>query len=108
MNKTMIPATLVLAALLPATTGALAAAGEDGRDAYQAYKCAQCHGGDAKSPAKTGTPVIAGLEASYLVRKTKRALAENAHVEVAGPNCGDTPTEAQILSIAEWVSLQPR
>lgn len=107
MYKSIIRTTLILTAIpLAATAGVAGAA--DGRDAYQAFKCAQCHGGDAKTPAKTGTPSIAGLEAGYLVRKTKRALAEDNHVEVAGPNCGDTPTEAQILSIAEWVSLQPR
>jgi cytochrome c553 len=108
MHKTVIPTTLILAALLSTVPMVLAATGDNGRDDYQAFKCAQCHGDDAKTPAKTGTPSIAGLEPDYLVRKTKRMIAEVAHAEVAGPSCGEPMTEAQILSIAKWVSLQPR
>lgn len=108
MHKTIIQTALVLATTLPAATAARAAADDDGRDAYQAFKCSQCHGYDAKSPAKSSTPNIAGLERVYVARKTKQMLAEHSHAEAAGPSCGEPPTEAQILSIAEWVSLQPR
>lgn len=108
MHKTIIQAALVLATTLPAATAARAAADDDGSDAYQAFKCAQCHGGDAKSPAKSGTPSIAGLEPGYLLRTTRRMLAEHTHAEAAGPSCGEPPTEAQLRSIVQWVSLQPR
>lgn len=98
------------AAILAASWIALPALAASGAEqaAYQEFKRAQCHGADARTPAKGGISNIAGLDHSYLVRKTKQAVGEMSHADTLAGGCGEPPNDAQISSIADWVGRLPR
>ena len=79
----------------------------DGKSTYGLFNCALCHGDDAKSPQKAGTPKIAGLDRAYIADKTGGMVERLAHKDALG-TCGEVPNKAQIQAIAEWVSRQAR
>lgn len=87
----------------------MAAADEnmDGRSAFAIFRCSQCHGVDARTPDKTNTPKIAGLDSRYVVEKTASMVEKMSHKDALGA-CGEVPSRVQIQAIAEWVSRQPK
>ena len=94
------------AAALVASTLATAQQHAEGGKAYAIFNCGHCHGEDARTPKKQGVPRIAGLDSRYVAEKTGKLIETMSHKEaVAG--CAELPTQAQIQTIAEWVSRQP-
>lgn len=94
------------AALLAVSCAAWAQDRMDGKQAYEAFLCGQCHGADARTPQRDGAPKIAGLDSRQIVDKTRQMAEKMVHKDALG-TCGEPPSKAQIQAIAEWVSRLP-
>ncbi|HNQ56333.1 MAG: hypothetical protein LC123_03515 [Burkholderiales bacterium] len=94
------------AALLCCTPAQAQQHADEGGKTYAVFNCNHCHGDDGRTPKKAGVPKIAGLNSQYVAERTGKLVQAMSHKEaVAG--CAEPPTQAQIQSIAEWVSRQP-
>lgn len=79
----------------------------EGKQLYEDFNCASCHGADAKTGKTVKTPRLAGMNVDDIYVKTKRFIESKVHDEVI-KGCGETPNHIQIKRIAEYVSTLPQ
>ena len=106
MREANVIQRLALGALVLAPIGASTAG--DGATLYKAKACDSCHGENGSHPITADYPVLAGQNASYLLRQMtdirdgRRAngLAANMKAVVA------EVTDEEFAAIADWLAQQ--
>lgn len=78
----------------------------DGKQLYEDYKCAGCHGTDGKTGKSSNIPKLAGMNVTDLQLGTKRSIESKSHDEVM-KGCGEIPNPVQIKQISEYLSALP-
>lgn len=79
----------------------------DGRDLYGQFRCAECHGADAKKPVGKYGSVLAGMNTDDIFLKTKRFIESKSHEQVL-QGCGEPPSHVQIKRISDYLATLPR
>ncbi|MBB5199529.1 c-type cytochrome [Glaciimonas immobilis] len=95
---------LVLFALIPLFTTAYAAA-DNPHIMTLAGSCAACHGTNGLSLG--GTPVLAGLDAGYFVKRMHEYQKQTDSTEVMPQNVRGLTAE-EILQLGQYFAEQPR
>jgi cytochrome c553 len=104
-------ATFILSSA-PAIAGSEAG---DGEKLFKFHGCVNCHGDSGKNPISKIVPEIGGLPSDEIVSKAKKILSgEGAteesqvmHAAFYSPTqCDAPPTDAELQSIASWLSAQ--
>lgn len=99
---------LLTAGLVSLGNGALVAAGSDGAALYKAKGCPVCHGEYGTYPVSQDYPVIAGQNASYLLRQMRDIRDErrnNGLTQVMREVVAQV-TDEEFSIISEWLALQ--
>lgn len=102
--------TLLIAAALLGAQSLVAQAGPniaEGKDLYSQFRCADCHGADARKPVGKYNAVLAGMNTDDIFNKTKRFVETKAHENVL-QGCGEPPSSIQIKKISDYLATLPR
>lgn len=102
--------TLSLAAALVCAQPLVSHAAPDiaeGRELYQQFRCADCHGADARARPGNNVAPLAGMDADHVFMKTKRFIESRAHDNVL-QGCGEPPSHIQIKKISDYLATLPR
>jgi cytochrome c553 len=103
MNRTLP----LIAALFCMQSAFVHADTTEGKALYGQFRCADCHGLDArKQVSKTSQP-IAGMNTDLIYVKTKAFIDSRAHDNVI-TGCGEPPSTIQIKKIADYLSTLPK
>lgn len=104
MNRTLS----MTAVLFSLTTTTYAAPDvSEGKSLFEQFRCADCHGADArKRPAENVLP-LAGMNPDHVYLKTKRFIEGRAHENVL-QGCGEPPSHLQIKKIADYLATLPK
>lgn len=79
----------------------------EGKALYEQFRCADCHGADAKTrPAKNALP-LAGMDPDHIFIRTKRFIESKAHENVM-QGCGEPPSHVQIKKISDYLATLPK
>lgn len=79
----------------------------EGKDLYGQFRCADCHGADAKKPVGKYGAVLAGMNTDDIFSKTKKFVESKAHEQVL-QGCGEPPSTIQIKKISDYLGTLPR
>lgn len=79
----------------------------EGKGLFESFRCADCHGTDAKTSVTKNTPPLAGMNPDDIFLKTKRFIESRSHEQVL-QGCGEPPTHVQIKKIADYLATLPR
>lgn len=102
--------TLLIAATLFGAQSLVAQASPgvaEGKDLYGQFRCADCHGNDARKPVGKYGAVLAGMNTDDIFNKTKRFIETKAHENVL-QGCGEPPSSIQIKKISDYLATLPR
>lgn len=91
----------------PALTTHAAPDVSEGKGLYEQFRCAECHGLDAKKAPAKNTQPLAGMDPDHIYLKTKRFIESRAHENVL-QNCGEPPSPIQIKKISDYLATLPR
>ena len=99
----------IVAALLCAQPFAAYAAPDvaEGGMLYQQFRCADCHGADAKKPFGKYNAKLAGMNPDDIYMKTKRFVESRSHEQVL-QGCGEPPSHVQIKKISDYLATLPK
>jgi len=80
---------------------------EEGRDLYGQFRCADCHGADAKKPVGKYGSILAGMNTDDIFMKTKKFVESKSHEQVL-QGCGEPPSTIQIKKISDYLATLPK
>lgn len=79
----------------------------EGKDLYSQFRCAECHGIDAKKPVGKYGSVLAGMSTDDIFMKTKKFVESKSHEQVL-QGCGEPPSTIQIKKISDYLATLPK
>lgn len=79
----------------------------EGKQLYDQYRCADCHGADAKVKPAKNVAQLAGMDPDHIFIKTKRFIETRAHDNVIA-GCGEPPSTIQIKKISDYLATLPK
>ncbi len=105
----MNPKLLIAATLLCAQSFSVQANPNvnEGRELYSQFRCADCHGADARKPFGKYGAVLAGMNTDDIYMKTKKFVESKSHEQVL-QGCGEPPSSVQIKKISDYLATLPR
>lgn len=102
--RTQLP---LLAALLCLQPAFVSADVSEGKTLYNQFRCADCHGEDARKTPAPHTRPLAGMNPDLVYTQTKRFVESRAHDNVI-TGCGEPPSTIQIKKIVDYLATLPR
>jgi len=79
----------------------------EGKDLYSQFRCAECHGIDAKKPVGKYGSVLAGMSTDDIFMKTKKFIESKSHEQVL-QGCGEPPSHIQIKKMSDYLATLPK
>ncbi|MCP5279788.1 MAG: c-type cytochrome [Thiobacillus sp.] len=79
----------------------------EGENLFAQFRCADCHGVDARTQVSKTSRPIAGMNPDQIYTKTKRFIETRAHDNVI-TGCGEPPSTIQIKKIADYLATLPK
>lgn len=113
--RSTITSLAIIAAALTSAPVIAAERTNQGEELFEFHGCLQCHGSGGKSPASNVVPAIGGLPSDEIIVKEKKILSGEGetdesklmHAAIYSPaRCDAPPTDAELQSIASWLSAQ--
>jgi cytochrome c553 len=97
----------LIAALFCLQTTVAYADSNEGKSLYSQFRCADCHGTDARKVPAPGVQPLAGMNTDLIYQKTKRFIEARAHDNVI-TGCGEPPSTIQIKKISDYLATLPK
>lgn len=99
---------VLVAGLVSLGTGPAVAADSNGAALFKSKGCPACHGVDGSYPVSQDYPVIAGQNASYLLRQSRdiRDGRRNNGLTQMMREAVTQVTDDELAIISEWLALQ--
>jgi cytochrome c553 len=97
----------MIAALFCLQSGLAWADVSEGKALYSQFRCADCHGADARKSPGPGVQPLAGMNPDHIYTKTKRFIETRAHDNVI-TGCGEPPSTIQIKKISDYLATLPK
>jgi cytochrome c553 len=79
----------------------------EGKELFSQFRCAECHGADAKKPVGKYGSVLAGMNTDDIFLKTKKFIESKSHEQVL-QGCGEPPSHVQIKKMSDYLSTLPK
>jgi cytochrome c553 len=98
---------IILLCFAPALGALASSSASEGKLLYEQFRCAECHGADAKASPAKNVPPLAGMNQDLIYTKTKRFVESRAHDNVIA-GCGEPPSTVQIKKISDYLATLPR